>query len=80
MSTAKVAITMDEELLKQLDYLVQTRVFQNRSRAIQEAVQEKLTRLQRTRLAQECAKLDPQIEQTLAEEGLSFEVGSWPEY
>ena len=80
MSTAKVAITMDKELLKQLDYLVQTRVFQNRSRAIQEAVQEKLTRLQRTRLAQECAKLDPQIEQTLAEEGLSFEVGSWPEY
>lgn len=80
MSTAKVAITMDKELLKQLDYLVQTKVFQNRSRAIQEAVREKLARLQRTRLAQECAKLDPQSEQAMAEEGLSVEVESWPEY
>jgi hypothetical protein len=32
------------------------------------------------RLARECAKLDPKSEQALAEEGISAEVGAWPEY
>lgn len=80
MGKAKVAITIDENLLRRLDYLVKMRVFKNRSRAIQEAVREKLERLEGTRLAQECAKLDPKFEQALAEEGLSVEVEAWPEY
>jgi len=80
MSTAKVAITIDENLLKRLDRLVKNRLFENRSRAIQEAVSEKLARLERSRLARESAKLDRKFEQTMAEEGLSVEVGEWPEY
>jgi metal-responsive CopG/Arc/MetJ family transcriptional regulator len=80
MSTAKVAITLDENLLKRLDRLVKNRMFENRSRAIQEAVSEKLARLERGRLARECAKLDKKSEQTMAEEGLSVEEGEWPEY
>jgi metal-responsive CopG/Arc/MetJ family transcriptional regulator len=80
MSVAKVAITLDEDLLKRLDRLVKNRMFENRSRAIQEAVSEKLARLERGRLARECAKLDRKSEQTMAEEGLSVEVGEWPEY
>ncbi|MFO7667999.1 MAG: ribbon-helix-helix domain-containing protein [Desulfobacterales bacterium] len=80
MSTAKVAITLDENLLKRLDRLVKNRLFENRSRAIQEAVSEKLARLERGRLARECAKLDRHFEQTMAEEGLSVEAGEWPEY
>ncbi len=80
MSTAKVAITLDENLLKRLDRLVKNRMFENRSRAIQEAVSEKLTRLERSRLAKECSKLDRRFEQTMAEEGLSVEAGEWPEY
>jgi metal-responsive CopG/Arc/MetJ family transcriptional regulator len=80
MSTAKVAITLDEDLLKRLDRLVKNRMFENRSRAIQEAVSEKLARLERGRLARECAKLDRKFEQTMAEEGLSVEVEEWPEY
>ena len=78
MSTAKVAITLDENLLKRLDRLVKNRMFENRSRAIQEAVSEKLARLERSRLAKECAKLDRKSEQTMAEEGLWVEVGYWP--
>jgi metal-responsive CopG/Arc/MetJ family transcriptional regulator len=70
MSTAKVAMTLDEDLLKRLDRLVKNRTFENRSRAIQEAVSEKLARLDRGRLARECAKLDRKSEQTMAEEGL----------
>jgi metal-responsive CopG/Arc/MetJ family transcriptional regulator len=80
MSTAKVAITLDENLLKRLDRLVKNRLFENRSRAIQEAVSEKLARLERSRLSRECAKLDRKFEQNMAEEGLSVEVGEWPEY
>jgi metal-responsive CopG/Arc/MetJ family transcriptional regulator len=53
MSTAKVAITLDENLLKRLDRLVENRLFENRSRAIQEAVSEKLARLERSRLSRE---------------------------
>jgi metal-responsive CopG/Arc/MetJ family transcriptional regulator len=71
MSTAKVAITLDKETLKRLDWLVNSRLFENRSRAIQEAVSEKLERLDRNRLARESAKLDRRSEQALAEEGLS---------
>lgn len=80
MAQAKVAITLNEHLLARLDQLVREQVFASRSQAIQEAVREKLTRLTQGRLARECAKLDPEFEQRLAEEGLSAEVEAWPEY
>ncbi len=80
MSVSKIAISLDESLLARLDRLVRSRVFPSRSRAIQDAVEEKLARLDRTRLAQECAKLDPAYEQALAEEGMAGELNEWPEY
>lgn len=80
MSRTKVAITIEEGTLAKIDALVTGKIFPNRSRAIQEAVQEKLDRLERNRLAEECAKLDPNFEQTIAEEGLSEELATWPEY
>jgi metal-responsive CopG/Arc/MetJ family transcriptional regulator len=80
MSTAKVAITLREDLLDKLDSLVQSKVFPNRSKAVQEAIEEKLARMNRSRLARECAKLDPKFEQALAEEGFSAERDEWPEY
>ena len=78
MTTDKVAITIDRQLLRRLDRLVAEKRFPNRSRAIQEAVEEKLTRLDRTRLAREAGKLDRRFEQKLADEGLSGEA-EWPE-
>lgn len=80
MSTTKVAITLDEKTLNRLDQLVKDRVFPNRSKAIQKAVEEKLERVDRSRLARECAKLDPKFEKAMAEEGVSEELGQWPEY
>ena len=80
MERSKVAISLDESTLDRLDKLVQKQVFPNRSQAIQEAVDEKLARLERSRLAQECAKLDPAYEKALAEEGLSEDLAEWPEY
>jgi metal-responsive CopG/Arc/MetJ family transcriptional regulator len=80
MSTQKVAITLDEDLLTRLDRLVSERQFPNRSRAIQEAIVEKLDRLDRSRLARETAKLDVKFEQELADEGLEEDFSEWPEY
>jgi Arc/MetJ-type ribon-helix-helix transcriptional regulator len=76
----KVAITLDTELLDQVDELVSRREFRNRSQAIEIALAERLARARRTRLATECAKLDPEDEKALAEEGLAGSSDSWPEY
>ncbi|MBW6493736.1 MAG: ribbon-helix-helix domain-containing protein [Burkholderiaceae bacterium] len=75
MSSVKIAITLDQETLIRVDSLVAKSLFPNRSRAIQAAVSEKLARMERGRLASECAKLDPAFEKTLAEEGLNEIIG-----
>jgi len=80
MAVAKIAITLEQDILSEVDRLVRQHIFPSRSRAIQEAVREKVTRLSVNRLANECAKLDPKAEQALSEEGMNKEVASWPEY
>jgi metal-responsive CopG/Arc/MetJ family transcriptional regulator len=80
MSTAKIAITIEESLLQRVDRLVKSKVFPNRSKAFQQAVEDRIARLDRSRLARECAKLDPKYEKSLAEEGLSGEIDEWPKY
>ena len=80
MSVAKIAVSLDQQVVHQLDGLVRKGLFPSRSRAIQEALQNELSRLDRSRLAVECAKLDPKHERELAEEGMSIEVEQWPEY
>jgi metal-responsive CopG/Arc/MetJ family transcriptional regulator len=80
MPKAKVAVTLEAELLARLDALVRDARFKNRSQAIEAALEEKLERLQRTRLAEECAKLERSEERALAEEGLGPELAAWPEY
>ena len=80
MKSSKVAVSIEKQTLDELDELVKNRVFPSRSRAIQEAVQEKLSRMKKTRLAEECAKLDPKDEQAQAEEGISEELHQWPAY
>jgi metal-responsive CopG/Arc/MetJ family transcriptional regulator len=80
MGKSKIAITLDQQALGRLDQLVRERAFPNRSQAIEEAIREKLDRLDRRRLARETGKLDPAFERALAEEGLSGDPSEWPEY
>jgi metal-responsive CopG/Arc/MetJ family transcriptional regulator len=80
MGKGKIAITLDEKFVGELDRLVNEHVFQNRSQAIQEAVSEKLLRMKHSRLTMECAKLDPVFEKALAEEGLVEDMSQWPQY
>jgi metal-responsive CopG/Arc/MetJ family transcriptional regulator len=80
MAKSKVTISLDESTLDRLNMLVEKATFTSRSQAIQEAVEEKLARLNRSRLARECMKLDPAFEKALAEKGLSKDAAEWPEY
>ncbi len=80
MPKTKVALTLDADLLEQVDELVEKQTFRNRSQAIEAALADKLRRLARTRLAREAAKLDPDEEQQLADDSLIDALDSWPEY
>jgi len=80
MPKTKLAVTLDADLVGELDHLVAKRYFPNRSQAIETAVAEKIKKLSKTRLARECAKLDPKEERSLAEEGLAGSSDQWPEY
>jgi Arc/MetJ-type ribon-helix-helix transcriptional regulator len=79
MSRAKIAITIDEVALTEIDRLVRTGVFPNRSQAFEIAVVERIDRMKHSRLARESAKLDPAEEQALANERYAGDV-EWPEY
>ncbi len=80
MPKSKIAISLDETILMQLDLLVQQGVFPNRSQALEIALKDKIERMERGRLAREAAKLDPHFEKSLADEGLSEDEAAWPEY
>ena len=43
-------------------------------------MEEKLERIDKSRLARECEKLDPKYEQSLADKNLDIEDKEWPEY
>ena len=80
MPKTKIAIAIDPALLGRLDHLVAEARFPSRSQAVEAAVRDALERLDRTRLARECAKLDPSFEKAMAEEGLAADAAAWPDY
>jgi len=80
MAVAKLTISVEKALLKKVDELIKDGIFPNRSQAIQASLKEKLEKLDRGRLARECAKLDKSLERQLADEALSEEIDEWPEY
>lgn len=75
----KIAISPGEGTLKRLDHLVRQAVIPNCAQTIQAVVEEKLARLERRRLAQECAKHEAAFEKALAGDGMSEVLTSWPE-
>ncbi len=81
MPTSKIAITIDENVLRQLDLLVKSNLFSNRSQLVREAIAEKLMRIgKQKRFIRECSKLDPEAERKMAEEWFESEISEWPEY
>ena len=80
MTVAKFAISLDSKMLKRLDRLVSSHFFPSRSKAIQDALEEKLSKIDKSRLALECKKLNPKDEKQIAEEGIGSEVEEWEKY
>jgi Arc/MetJ-type ribon-helix-helix transcriptional regulator len=74
----KIAVTLEEKTVADLDRWVKEGKYPNRSRALQFAADLLTEREKRTRLARELAKLNPNEEKQLAEEGLGD--GAWAEY
>ena len=48
--------------------------------AVRQVLRKKIARLNRNRFARECAKLDPNAEKTMADEGLSGKLKHQPKY
>ena len=65
----KIAITIDENLLSEIDYLVEQKVYPSRSKAIEANLEINRDSLRRRRFEIECAKLDSQEEQEFSELG-----------
>ena len=79
-TTTKIAISIDKKVLIRVDRLVRNKIFTNRSRAIQIAIEEKISRIDKSRLAIESAKLNKAEEQLLSEESSKIDLPEWPEY
>ena len=80
MSVAKIAISIDDQLLARLDNFITQKKFKTRSQAIQLAVQNTIERLDHQRLIHACLQLDTQTERGLADEGLKKDLEEWPEF
>lgn len=80
MSVAKIAISIDRDLLKKLDQLVEEEKFESRSQAIQLLLKDKVIELARYRFERECDKLDPEEEVAMAEEGLYEDTKEWEKF
>lgn len=80
MKYAKVAISIEESVLKKIDRLVKGKTFESRSQAFQRAAESTLEKVERSQLAAECAKLDKRFERKIADQGLKRDLEEWPDY
>lgn len=80
MPVAKIAISIDDQLLARLDGFIMQKKFKTRSQAIQLAVQNAVDRLDHKRLMHACMQLDINAERRLADEGLTKDLEEWPEF
>jgi Arc/MetJ-type ribon-helix-helix transcriptional regulator len=80
MNKSKIAITVSPLVLNRLDAWVQSDHFASRSEAIELAVEAQLQRLERTRLSAQCALLNVDEEQAMADQGLAQDTASWPAF
>ena len=80
MTIAKIAVSIDANQLKKIDFYVKKHIFKSRSQAFQMSISQTLEQLEHKRLAKECAKLDINEEQEMADLGLDEDLAAWPKY
>ena len=74
----KIAVSLEEETVREIDRWVAEGRFPSRSRALQSAAELLRGRERKERLARELAKIDPEEERALADEALG--AAPWPTY
>jgi Arc/MetJ-type ribon-helix-helix transcriptional regulator len=70
MPRRRIVLMLDTALLERFDVRVVRRAFRNRSEAVEASLADMLRRRDRSRLARECAQLNPLEEKRLADEGM----------
>jgi len=80
MASAKIAITLEQECLKEIDLWVSEGRYPNRSRAIQEVLKEKIARWRKRRLISVLSQVVPEEERKSSEEGFETVNEVWDEY
>ena len=80
MGKSTITITVDDAVLETLDRLVEDAVYPDRDLAIQEAVKHRFSRVDDAIFERELAKIDPEFERQMSEEGLAQDLLEWPEY
>jgi metal-responsive CopG/Arc/MetJ family transcriptional regulator len=80
MTLSKIVITLDENLLREVDSWVEQKLYSNRSQAVQSALFNRVIQLNQQRLEAECAKLNPQEERDFAELDIDKILSGWGQY
>jgi hypothetical protein len=78
--TSFMRVQVVTQLRKIIGQLMGKKVNSGWSPAINEAFREKTAHWGRGRLAESCAKLNPETEQALADEGLLRDLKKWSKY
>ena len=76
MARAKIDITVSPLVLSRLDAWVKSKHYVSRSEAIEQAVEAQFQRLEFTRLAAQCALLNVDEEQVMADMGLAADAAT----
>ena len=79
-NNSKIAITVSPLVLNRLSSWVQNEHYASRSKTIEQAVKAQLQRLERTRLSDQCALLDADEVQAMADVGLALDAAAWPAF
>ncbi|MDQ7823128.1 MAG: CopG family transcriptional regulator [Candidatus Eremiobacteraeota bacterium] len=80
MASAKIAITLEHECLKEIDLWVSEGLYPNRSKAIQEVLKERIARWRKNRLQSALSQVVPEEERKLSEEGFDAVNKAWEKY
>lgn len=80
MNKSRIVISINSLVLNRLDAWVQNERYASRSEAIEQAVEAQLKHLQRTRLSEQCALLDADEEQAMADMGLAEDAAAQPAF
>jgi len=80
MSTRKITITLEANVIEGIDSLVKKNECKSRSKAIQNAVEEYLKKLEKQKLYAEIDKLDRKEEMKVAENAFEAVNEIWEEY